>query len=73
MVSQEDEYPQFPKLECSACGERFEVPRKWAALRGFGNQIIIDWISAEPLMKTHHEMHNDELVTGVEEYLRANT
>lgn len=71
MVSQKDDYPEFPKLECSACGERFEVPRAWISIPGLGNQIIINWTDGEVLMKAHHQFHNDELIQGVEGYLRA--
>lgn len=72
MVSQDDQYPEFPKLECSACGEKFELPRRWVS-SARGNQIIISWLDAEVLMKAHHESHNLELVTGVEEFLRGTT
>lgn len=73
MVNQNDRYPDFPKLECSACAEQFEVPRRWVPIKNLGEQIIIDWRSAELLMKTHHELHNTDLVQGVEDWLRANT
>lgn len=73
MVSQKDEYPDFPKLECSVCQERFEVPRQWVAVPGLGNQIIMDWTSGEVLMKAHHQFHNEDLIQGVEGYLRANS
>jgi hypothetical protein len=71
MVTQDDKYPDFPKLECSACEERFEVPRKWVATQYLGNQIIIDWDGADVLMKLHHQMHNNELIQGIEALLRA--
>lgn len=70
MVSQDDQYPDFPKLECSACGERFDVPRAWVTIPGLGNQIIINWTDGEVLMKAHHQNHNDELLYGIENLLR---
>jgi hypothetical protein len=69
----DDKYPEFPKLECSACGERFELPRKWVTTQSFGEQIYIDWVSGEVLMKAHHQSHNDELIQGIEALLRASS
>lgn len=70
MVTQEDKYPEFPKFECSACGERFEVPRSWKCLPVFGDQIVIDWVAGELLMKRHHAEHNNDLISGLENMLR---
>jgi hypothetical protein len=67
----DDKYPEFPKLECSACGERFEIPRKWVTTQSFGEQIYIDWASGEVLMKAHYQAHYDELAQGVEGYLAS--
>jgi len=71
MVNQEDAYPDFPKLECAVCGERFEVPRGWTQMPFLGRQITIDWEAADLLMQTHNDLHIDDLVTGVEEYLAS--
>ena len=70
MAVTQGEYPNFPIMECSACNEQFEVPRKRVTLQQLGLQIIIDWDSAELLMKTHHENHNTELISGIENLLR---
>ena len=64
-----DEYPQFPKLECSTCKEKFEVPRVWVNLPGYGNQILLDWEASEVLMKYHFQTHVDDLIKGAEGYL----
>lgn len=70
MVVQDDMYPDFPKLECSACQERFDVPRRWQPTLFDGNQIVIDWVAGEQFMKKHHEEHNNDLISGVENLLR---
>jgi hypothetical protein len=70
MVSQDDKYPDFPKLECQACQETFEVPRRWLTTPTMGNQIFIDWDAADSLMSYHHQSHNAELIGGIENLLR---
>lgn len=70
MVVHDEEYPNFPKLGCSACEERFDVPRKWVNIPALGNQIIVDWIAAELFMKEHHQEHNNDLISGIENLLR---
>lgn len=70
MVTQ-DEYPDFPKLECSTCHEKFDIPRGWVNLPGFGKQLIMDWEGAEVLLKYHFQTHVDTLTNEVEEFLRA--
>jgi hypothetical protein len=72
-VAQDDTYPEFPKLKCSVCGEKFDMPRQWVSIPGLGEQIIMGWKDSEILMKAHHDTHIDELITGVEGYLRANS
>lgn len=70
MVIQGDSYPDFPKLECSACHERFDVPRQWQPTLFDGNQIVIDWVAGEKFMKAHHQEHNTDLISGLENMLR---
>lgn len=69
MVDEADKWPNFKLMECSACGEHFEVPRKWVTTQTWGDQIFIDWEAASALMRYHHQTHNDELVQGIEAYL----
>ena len=71
MVKDEAEYPDFPKLQCSVCKEKFEHPRYWAT-SARGDQIIIDWYSGQQKMKLHHLEHNSDLIEGIEGWLRAN-
>lgn len=70
MVIQDDMLPQFPVPRCNVCNEVLELPRKWTSLNGMGDQIIIDWASAELVRRTHEQFHFEDLISGVENALR---
>lgn len=70
MVTQ-DEYPNFSKMQCQICEELFELPRGWVEMPFLGKQIIVDWESAELLMKTHNDIHMNDLVSETEAFLAA--
>jgi hypothetical protein len=69
MVKDEEGYPDFPKFQCSACGDKFDLPRYWTT-SARGDQIIIDWNAGQQLMKLHHLEHTSDLLDGIEKMLR---